>query len=119
MSDAHTDKCLSPGVDNDEMMEAVHVKSDKLLDSMQSLRRTFNPAAATGLCGIALPVGWDGHLHVCDFNQMLGLGVDSGAPAHIRDFVFMKLRHRQTAIREPCLACTAGAGFPCQGALEE
>src|SRR6185503_955412 len=47
----------------------------------------FNPAAAAGvMCRTTLSVGWDGTLYDCDFNQMLDLSVDHGAPRHIRDF---------------------------------
>ena len=95
------------------------VKSENLSDYMQSLRQAFNPAAAANvMCRTTLSVGWDGHLYDCDFNQMLGLRVNSGAPAHIRDFDFDKLRSRQIAVREHCFACAAGAGSSCQGALE-
>jgi radical SAM/Cys-rich protein len=95
------------------------VQSDNFRDYMQALRQAFNPAAARNvMCRMTLSVGWDGRLYDCDFNQMLGLSVNSGAPAHIRDFDFDKLRSRQIAVREHCFACTAGAGSSCQGALE-
>ena len=96
------------------------VKSENLSDYMQSLRQAFNPAAAANvMCRTTLSVGWDGNLYDCDFNQMLGLSVNSGAPGHIRDFDFEKLSNRQVSVRDHCFACTAGAGSSCQGALQE
>lgn len=94
------------------------VQTDNLDDYMSALRRAFNPTAVPNvMCRTTLSVGWDGHLYDCDFNQMLGLTVNSGAPAHIRDFDFELLQRRQIAVREHCYACTAGAGSSCQGAL--
>lgn len=94
------------------------VRSDNFMDYMQALRRAFNPMAARNvMCRSTLSVGWDGRLYDCDFNQMLGLTVNSGAPAHIQDFEFEKLRNRQIVIREHCFACTAGAGSSCQGTI--
>lgn len=96
------------------------VRTDNLRDYMQSLREAFNPiAAASVMCRTTLSVGWDGHLYDCDFNQMLGLGVNSGSPVHIRDFDIEKLGRRHIATRDHCFACTAGAGSSCLGALEK
>jgi hypothetical protein len=84
---------------------------------MKSLQQAFNPVAARNvMCRTTLSVGWDGRLYDCDFNQMLGLTVNSGAPAHINDFDFEQIRSRQISIRNHCFACTAGAGSSCQGA---
>jgi radical SAM/Cys-rich protein len=95
------------------------VRTDNLNDYMGTLRGAYNPAAARNvMCRTTLSVGWDGTLFDCDFNQMLGLPVNSGAPVHIRDFDFHKLRHREIVVRDHCFACTAGAGSSCQGALE-
>ena len=94
------------------------VRSDNLEEYMSTLRQAFNPAVVRNLmCRILLSIGWDGRLYDCDFNQMLGLTVNSGAPAHIRDFDFEILRRREITVRDHCFACTAGAGSSCQGAL--
>jgi hypothetical protein len=64
-------------------------------------------------------VAWDGKLYDCDFNQMLAMPVNHGAPSHIDIFDFDRLKERQIVIANHCYACTAGAGSSCQGALEE
>ncbi len=82
------------------------------------LLATFNPAAARGvMCRNTLSVGWDGRLYDCDFNQMLELGVGSGAPAHVRDFDLERLARRAIVTARHCFGCTAGAGSSCGGAL--
>ena len=94
------------------------VSSDNFDDYMCTLRHAFNPAAVQNvMCRTTLSVGWDGRLFDCDFNQMLDLPVNSGAPKHIRDFDFNKLASREIMIMDHCFACTAGAGSSCQGEL--
>jgi radical SAM/Cys-rich protein len=94
-----------------------------LLDSgnyesyMRRLVEAFNPAAAAGvMCRYTLSVGWDGRLYDCDFNQMLDLPLDHGAPAHVRDFDPVALDRRRIVTGNHCYGCTAGAGSSCGGA---
>jgi radical SAM/Cys-rich protein len=48
---------------------------------MQLLVASFNPRATDGvMCRSYLSVGWDGRLYDCDFNQMLELPSNHGAP---------------------------------------
>lgn len=83
---------------------------------MERLANAFNPAAAAGvMCRSTLSVSWDGRLYDCDFNQMLDLPVDQGAPAHIRDFDPAQLHHRRIVTRNHCYGCTAGSGSSCGG----
>lgn len=85
---------------------------------MERLANAFNPAAAAGvMCRSTLSVGWDGRLYDCDFNQMLELPVDHGAPNHIRDFDLAQLANRQIVTRNHCYGCTAGSGSSCSGAV--
>ena len=50
---------------------------------MELLVASFNPRAADGvMCRTYLSVGWDGTLYDCDFNQMLEMPTDHGAPQH-------------------------------------
>jgi radical SAM/Cys-rich protein len=85
---------------------------------MQRLTDAFNPAAVEGvMCRTTLSVEWDGRLHDCDFNQMLGLGLDVPEPAHIRDFDLARLARRRILTGQHCYGCTAGAGSSCQGAI--
>jgi radical SAM/Cys-rich protein len=85
---------------------------------MQRLVEAFNPAAVEGvMCRTTLSVEWNGRLHDCDFNQMLGLGLDAAACADIREFDLERLAHRRILTGPHCYGCTAGAGSSCQGAL--
>lgn len=82
------------------------------------LRASFNPATLDGLmCRRQVNVGWDGALYDCDFNMVLGLRVNHAAPGHIRDFDAGLLRGRTVLTGPHCLACTAGCGSSCGGAL--
>jgi radical SAM/Cys-rich protein len=85
---------------------------------VQRLIAAYNPQAAAGvMCRYTLSVGWDGSLYDCDFNQMLELNCNHGAPDHIKDFDFVKLKTRQIMTGLHCYGCTAGAGSSCGGAV--
>jgi len=93
------------------------------------LANAFNPAAVDGLmCRSTLSVGWRGELYDCDFNQMLGMpmrnaesGVrnreTAGEPLHLWDVTPADLAGGEIQTGNHCLACTAGAGSSCGGAL--
>jgi radical SAM/Cys-rich protein len=84
---------------------------------MQRLANAFNPAAAAAvMCRTTISVGWDGRLYDCDFNQMLELPVEPGAPRHIRDFDLARLNRRRIVMANHCYGCTAGSGSSCAGA---
>ncbi len=85
---------------------------------METLVRAFNPVAADAvMCRSYLSVGWDGRLYDCDFNQMLDLSSDHGAPATINALLAGSgpLPRRIVTDRH-CYGCTAGAGSSCGGA---
>ncbi len=85
---------------------------------MERLANAFNPAAAAGvMCRHTLSVGWDGQLYDCDFNQMLDLPIDHGAPGHIRDFDPSLLHCRRIVTGNHCYGCTAGSGSSCGGSV--
>jgi radical SAM/Cys-rich protein len=85
---------------------------------MQKLVDSFNPAAAANvMCKNTLSVSWDGQLYDCDFNQMLELNVNHGAPTHLKDFDAEKLKSRRIITGQHCYGCTAGAGSSCGGAV--
>lgn len=85
---------------------------------METLVQGFNPTAVAGLmCRSLISVGPDGSMYDCDFNQMLGLSVEEGAPRNIRDFDLRELSARRIVTGEHCLGCTAGAGSSCGGTL--
>lgn len=94
------------------------VSSGNLHGYVQRLVDGFNPATVDSLmCRSTLSVGWDGRLFDCDFNQMLELGLEGAAPAHIADFDLLALERRRILVGRHCYGCTAGAGSSCGGAL--
>jgi radical SAM/Cys-rich protein len=86
---------------------------------MDLLVRSFNPAAASGvMCRSYLSVGWDGTLYDCDFNQMLALAVDHGAPGTLDSLLASNDLTRRVRTGRHCFGCTAGAGSSCGGSIE-
>ncbi len=84
---------------------------------MQKLVDSFNPSAAANvMCKFTISVGWDGQLFDCDFNQMLEMNMNHGAPDHIKDFDIKKIENRRIVTAQHCYGCTAGAGSSCGGA---
>ncbi len=96
------------------------IASDNLEDYLSTLCQSFNPAAVDNvMCLTTLSVGWDGSLYDCDFNQMLDLTVNHGAPKNIMNFDIEKLKNREIVINNHCYGCVAGSGSSCQGATTE
>lgn len=92
--------------------------SGNLSDYIRALQCAFNIRTVEGImCRSSISVGWDGRLYDCDFNQMLDLTLNSGAPGHINNFDYNRLIGREIVVRSHCFACTAGAGSSCQGSL--
>jgi radical SAM/Cys-rich protein len=86
---------------------------------MDLLVRSFNPVAVGRvMCRTHLSVGWDGALYDCDFNQMLVLPVDHGAPATLDGVLASGSLARRVRTGLHCFGCTAGAGSSCGGALD-
>ena len=93
------------------------IDSGNLETYMDRLTASFNPATVDGLmCRTTLSVGWDGRLYDCDFNQMLDLGTELGAPQTIFDATLETLAARRIVVGPHCFGCTAGAGSSCGGA---
>ena len=93
------------------------IASGNYEDYMEKLINSFNPGAAKNvMCKFTLSVGWDGQLYDCDFNQMLELNLNHGAPKHIKDFNISLLENRRIITGQHCYGCTAGAGSSCGGA---
>lgn len=67
------------------------------------------------MCRQLISVDWQGHLHDCDFNQMLGL---PAARPHLRDLLRWDPAGAPIRVGEHCYGCTAGAGSSCSGALQ-
>jgi len=87
------------------------VRSRNLEKYREKLVSAFNPETLTGLmCRYLISVRWDGMLYDCDFNQILGLSLDSECPQHIMDFNYPELSRRKIAVYDHCYGCTAGQG---------
>lgn len=93
-------------------------RQGRVLEYLELLVRSFNPAAAEGvMCRSLVSVQWDGRLHDCDFNGMVEL------PLHGRARTIWELRSLRDladvpiAFGDHCYGCTAGAGSSCTGAL--
>jgi len=94
------------------------LETENFEEYMEALVNAYNPATVDGLmCRNTLSVSWDGQLFDCDFNQMLELPVNHGAPKTLDDFDLEKLENRRIVIHNGCFGCTAGAGSSCQGTL--
>jgi radical SAM/Cys-rich protein len=82
------------------------------------LANAFNPATVDGLmCRTTLSVDYRGQIYDCDFNQMLGMVLRNGCPLFLWDVTPEQLNARSIQTEFHCLACTAGCGSSCTGAL--
>lgn len=88
------------------------------LDAYQALlTERFNPEAVSRLmCRSLLSIDQDGFLYDCDFNLSSGLDL-GGKRTHIDEIDAPPQPGAPIAVGEHCYACTAGAGFTCQGAI--
>lgn len=90
---------------------------------LELLANSFNPGTVDGLmCRSTLSVGWQGELYDCDFNQMLDLPLDRNGEAprsrpYLWDITPADLTGLGIRTGVHCLACTAGSGSSCTGAL--
>lgn len=84
------------------------------------LANSFNPATVENLmCRSTLSVGWLGEIFDCDFNQMLGMRIRNGKPLFLWDVTPKLLEGRAIQTGVHCLACAAGCGSSCEGALTD
>ncbi|MGE5238257.1 MAG: arsenosugar biosynthesis radical SAM (seleno)protein ArsS [Chloroflexota bacterium] len=87
------------------------VRSGNFTGYMRKLADAFNPATLSNvMCRHLVSVRWDGALHDCDFNQILGLPLHSDCPSSIADFDHSGLAKREIAVGDHCFGCTAGQG---------
>ena len=86
---------------------------------LELLANSFNPATVEGLmCRSTISIGWMGEVFDCDFNQMLKMQVRNGQPLYLWDVTPAQLDGREIQTGIHCLACTAGNGSSCTGALD-
>ena len=100
------------------------VSRHQFADYMSLLKGAYQEANLAGvMCRSLLSVSWQGIVHDCDFNQMLGLqlGGDSisgpARPVHIAELLEADLAGRPIRVADHCYGCTAGQGSSCGGAL--
>jgi radical SAM/Cys-rich protein len=98
------------------------ISKGQFRDYMALLRGAHRPDNLPGvMCRSLVSVDWQGNLHDCDFNQMLGMPLRAdgrrGAALHLRDLLLRELGDNPIAVADHCYACTAGQGSSCGGAL--
>jgi hypothetical protein len=69
------------------------------------------------MCRNTLSVGFGGEIYDCDFNQMLGMQLINDRPLFLWDLQPSELLEATILTGNHCLACTAGCGSSCTGAL--
>jgi radical SAM/Cys-rich protein len=85
---------------------------------LELLAKSFNPDTVSGLmCRATLSVDHEGRLYDCDFNQMLDMKIRNGRDLFLWDITPDTLTGRAIQTGDHCLACTAGCGSSCTGAL--
>lgn len=89
-------------------------------DYLELLANHFNPATVEGLmCRSTISIGWMGEVFDCDFNQMLKMQVRNGKPLFLWDMTPAGLEGWDIQTGVHCLACTAGCGSSCTGAVRQ
>lgn len=73
------------------------------------------------MCRSLISVDWRGYLYDCDFNQMLGVGMQDNEAQRLRlsDLPRLSLSGRRIKVGDHCYGCTAGQGSSCGGALTD
>lgn len=90
-------------------------------DYMALLKSAYQPRNLESvMCRTLLSVDWRGYVYDCDFNQMLGLGLQwKGKPrVHLRELIGANLEGNAIVVKDHCYGCTAGQGSSCGGALD-
>lgn len=95
------------------------VSRNEFHDYMRRLKGAHRDANLSGvMCRTLISVDWRGHVHDCDFNQMLGLALGEGdAPVHLATLLDHTFENRPIRVADHCYGCTAGQGSGCGGAL--
>jgi radical SAM/Cys-rich protein len=95
-------------------------KQGRWHEYLELLANSFNPGTIEGLmCRNTLSVGYRGEVYDCDFNQMLEMQLHAAQPLFLWEVTPESLENRGILTGEHCLACTAGCGSSCTGALAE
>ena len=92
--------------------------SGKLELYEERLRTAYNPQTLDGvMCRSTLSVDHEGRLYDCDFNLALDLPLADQPQRYLWDVSPAELIDAPVAMRTHCLACTAGCGSSCTGAV--
>lgn len=88
-------------------------------DYMQLLRGAYRAENLGGvMCRSLISVSWNGEVHDCDFNQMLGMPFGTaGKAVHLSALLDAQLEGLPIGVAGHCYGCTAGQGSSCGGAL--
>lgn len=70
------------------------------------------------MCRGLISIDWQGYVHDCDFNQMLGMPL-GGRRNHVTEIDPNSLAGQSIATADHCYGCTAGSGSSCGGALNK
>jgi radical SAM/Cys-rich protein len=95
------------------------VSKNEFHDYMRLLKGAHCDANLPGvMCRTLISVSWQGHVHDCDFHQMLDLPLGDGhAPIHLSSLLDRDFEHMSIRVADHCYGCTAGQGSSCGGAL--
>lgn len=90
---------------------------DKYMDLLKQAFQSSNLDSV--MCRDLVSIDWQGLVHDCDFNQMLGLPmrVPGAGALHVRDLATARWQQSPIVVRDHCYGCTAGQGSSCGGAL--
>lgn len=71
------------------------------------------------MCRSLISIDWQGYLYDCDFNQILGLNINTkeNRPMKIGDIGQIQIEKHPIIVKDHCYGCTAGQGSSCGGAL--
>lgn len=88
-------------------------------DYMRLLKGAHREGNLPGvMCRTTISVDWQGNVHDCDFNQMLGLPLgESATPVHLSELQDRSIEDCTIRIADHCYGCTAGQGSSCGGVL--
>lgn len=95
------------------------VSRNEFHDYMRLLKGAHKEANLSGvMCRNLVSVSWQGHVHDCDFNQMLELPLGEHAGSiHLSALLENDLDLQPIRVADHCYGCTAGQGSSCGGAL--
>lgn len=99
------------------------ISSGQFHDYMGLLKDSFHQDNLEQvMCRTTMSVDWQGYLYDCDFNQQLGLELQTGVfhggrRSHLRDLLESDLTDAPICVADHCFGCTAGQGSSCGGAL--